>query len=48
MKKLALVLLVIFSLTSCASSRYRGVGNTPHAAKAKKYQQQRTYSQFPF
>ena len=48
MKKLVLMLIVASSLSSCASHRCHGVGNTPHAFKSKKHQQQRTYSQFPF
>jgi hypothetical protein len=46
MKKIILLLIVIFSLSSCANQRYHGVGNTTHAYKAKKYQQQRLQSQF--
>jgi len=41
MKKLVLSLIVIFSLNSCANQKCHGVGNTTHAYKAKKYQQQR-------
>jgi hypothetical protein len=48
MKKLFLFLMVAFVLSSCASHHCHGVGNTPQAHKAKKVQQQRTYSQFPF
>lgn len=48
MKKLVLMLIVAFSLSSCASHRCHGVGNTPQAYKAKKQSQQRIKSQFHF
>jgi hypothetical protein len=48
MKKLIFALIIVIFASSCASQRCHGVGNTTHALKAKKQQQQRTFSQFPF
>jgi len=44
MKKLIFVFIIAIFASSCASQS----GNTTHALKAKKQQQQRTFSQFPF